>query len=1274
MNDINTLFNQLDNLPVDFNIPIFAPLNEEYNPYDSPDYATNGFTGAFVKKRPPMQKPLTMRLSSPENGTEEDTLDEKAKSSTERVRRYYKRHPEKVRKYLRDTQDDRVQRNKDRAKAVKKHGKAKMKNHDVHHPNGPGNGWRLAKKDHGRDKKDGTPPESGPTKKPSTEKTPTKKSKPSAPKKQTKKSSPKKPSPVKRKSVSKKDTMKKSIAAFLIYAMQQLGIVNKPNFVIIEPTDDMKSLGHFNPAENKIAVVIKGRLLADILRTLAHELVHAKQMQDGRLTNPAIDGATGSDIENEANALAGVLMRNYGKINKKIFLSEGLIVEGGAHGHLAHPFEDTDLSFDDFDAMLERSLVGNLEKEGPVVEKMDGQNIAFTIRDGRVVFARNKGHLKNRAEKALSSEELSQMFAGRGEISDAFTLAAQDIEAAMAKLSPEEIENVFGNGRKVMSTEIIYPDTKNVIPYDKTVLVFHGTLEHDDDGEKVGVQDTSAGKTISDAVTRANADKQRTFGISGPRTVAISDKITEELQSTYTRLASRMEELRDTYGLKPKATLRDYLGEWWEDQLSRIEVEQGFKFTNGEREGLIKRWVDNDKKFGVKNLSDDKKEWFRAFEKEELKPLLKESTRPFEQVFLTAGVYALKRVVEFLSANNPAMAEQLKKEFAETVQAVRDTGGDSKLEKLEVELARLKELGVDSVVPTEGLIFTYNGNPYKLTGAFAPVNQIMGTLKYDRSPEPVKEQPTAPEPSKADTTPEPVTQPSTSQEPDTSPPRKIAIYPGRFQPYHAGHQVTYDALVQQFGKENVFIVSSDKQDSITSPFSFNEKREIMSQMFGIPEEQIVQVKQPYSPVEVLEKFPENTQVVFAVGEKDAERMRGSYMQPYNPDEPMAGYKTAGYVWIAPPPNIEVNGKEISGTQLRAVMGDPTITERAKKEIFTKVYGKFDQDVFNKVVKVTEKAEEARQLTAQHGQPEKATKQKKAPDEKAVGRAKSVLTQRVKNPDTGRNILVATALTYPEDHAARKEAEALVQAAMQKTETILMENKNTSDNLKVYVYVKEHTEEELEHEIDEYFKNERTLKAFPNLADSSYELIDMIKKAPAEVLDIHELKALQNSDVGDILSGKNKTQILKQMIGNKKDVTGLLTDIKAKKPISMPVVIKHVSGYYLLGGNTRLSVLASLGHTMPVKVLGRSAPFDSPISVYPEKDGKAQAKKKGSGKALFQSLLKMRITNPETGNEIKIDTAMDYNKEHPAHKAAMAVIRQRMRGLSNRAGIPKNRQD
>lgn len=74
--------------------------------------------------------------------------------STLAVRRFYRRHPGRVRKYLKKTQDDRVARNRDRRKAVKKHGKAYMRNKDVHHPKGPSGGkTRIVKKDHGPDKK-----------------------------------------------------------------------------------------------------------------------------------------------------------------------------------------------------------------------------------------------------------------------------------------------------------------------------------------------------------------------------------------------------------------------------------------------------------------------------------------------------------------------------------------------------------------------------------------------------------------------------------------------------------------------------------------------------------------------------------------------------------------------------------------------------------------------------------------------------------------------------------------------------------------------------------------------------------------------------------------------------------------------------------------------------------------------------------------------------------------------------------------------------------------
>ena len=81
--------------------------------------------------------------------------------------------------------------------------------------------------------------------------------------------------------------------------------------------ETMHSFGKFTPEIKEIRVVIANRNLADILRTLAHELVHFWQHLKGVLK--ADSNNTGSEHENEANALAGALMREFGKLNSIIF-------------------------------------------------------------------------------------------------------------------------------------------------------------------------------------------------------------------------------------------------------------------------------------------------------------------------------------------------------------------------------------------------------------------------------------------------------------------------------------------------------------------------------------------------------------------------------------------------------------------------------------------------------------------------------------------------------------------------------------------------------------------------------------------------------------------------------------------------------------------------------------------------------------------------------------------------------------------------------------------
>jgi Zn-dependent peptidase ImmA (M78 family) len=81
-------------------------------------------------------------------------------------------------------------------------------------------------------------------------------------------------------------------------------LINKP----IDQTP-LNTFGYFDVNTGQICISILDRHPLDVVRTLAHEMVHMAQSQHQDLSNA--DGATGSQVENEANALAGILLRMY---------------------------------------------------------------------------------------------------------------------------------------------------------------------------------------------------------------------------------------------------------------------------------------------------------------------------------------------------------------------------------------------------------------------------------------------------------------------------------------------------------------------------------------------------------------------------------------------------------------------------------------------------------------------------------------------------------------------------------------------------------------------------------------------------------------------------------------------------------------------------------------------------------------------------------------------------------------------------------------------------
>jgi predicted ABC-type ATPase len=108
--------------------------------------------------------------------------------------------------------------------------------------------------------------------------------------------------------------------SFVSFASNKLGIKSMPKVRYKKDKDGYNSFAAYNPALKELSVSTKNRHPMDVFRSVAHELVHHKQNEEGRIGKDiAQEGSTGSDIENEANSEAGKIMRWYAKENPDHF-------------------------------------------------------------------------------------------------------------------------------------------------------------------------------------------------------------------------------------------------------------------------------------------------------------------------------------------------------------------------------------------------------------------------------------------------------------------------------------------------------------------------------------------------------------------------------------------------------------------------------------------------------------------------------------------------------------------------------------------------------------------------------------------------------------------------------------------------------------------------------------------------------------------------------------------------------------------------------------------
>jgi hypothetical protein len=189
-------------------------------------------------------------------------------------------------------------------------------------------------------------------------------------------------------------------------------------------------------------------------------------------------------------------------------------------------------------------------------------------------------------------------------------------------------------------------------------------------------------------------------------------------------------------------------------------------------------------------------------------------------------------------------------------------------------------------------------------------------------------------------------------------PRIIAIYAGRFHPFHHGHAEVFRELASNFGIENTYITTSGKVEPNSSPFTFDDKVKMMTAA-GVPAGHVVEETVPYAPVNLPHKLgldPSRDVMVFGVGEKDMredprfafkplkdgtpayfQRYTGKNLMPFSNAKTADGAR-AGHGYIYPVNDVQftIAGKVVnSASQIRELYRNADIEGRM--EILSELY-------------------------------------------------------------------------------------------------------------------------------------------------------------------------------------------------------------------------------------------------------------------------------------------------------------------------------------------------
>ena len=449
-----------------------------------------------------------------------------------------------------------------------------------------------------------------------------------------------------------------------------------------------------------------------------------------------------TEIENVLNDRLADVSESFIKRNRSLKLlysnlyRQKAIVEGGKAGHMMHPYENLHMKISDM-----KRLIEDFQNDFEISEKVDGANLFFSVdsKTGKVLFSRNKSD--------MSYEETLEKFGPSHPAHVLFDEGTRSIfNAVQRALKMSEIKEIFGQhpegGKTYINFEIMHPKKPNQIKYDMKYIVFHAIVDFDMNGNKVASSpDDSRLIMLLDKLQPYFRVYDNDFNLGSNLKI----KLNNLSESDIHELLSELNKITDKLGISDNMTIADAVKKEVTrllDQnnllslLSDEKIDMIYDFITNESSNIkgvqIKKGLDKEISKALTSLGLTSKT--KAYK------IIKKVNEDFKALFVLLGIKLLHNIPSRYMSSD-ASSKNVRELKDLLVAAISDYDNilnkpdmsdvESKiLKSLAPHISNVRKYGIDRIVssPVEGGVFTgKDQNTYKVTGGFAPLNQILGT-------------------------------------------------------------------------------------------------------------------------------------------------------------------------------------------------------------------------------------------------------------------------------------------------------------------------------------------------------------------------------------------------------------------------------------------------------------------------------------------------------------------------------------------------------------------